>query len=178
MSRKNKHIDSIPEEFSNYEEAAEFWDTHDTTDYPEAFQDIEVKAKFRKRHYELEVDEDIMNVLPIKFYEVKSQKSPSFYNNVPEIPAQFHLFQNYPNPFNPSTTIRYTLPKSEFVTLKVYDILSQEVRTLANGKQAAGIKSLLWDGRDNTGKAVSSGIYIYRLHAADYVKNRKMVLIR
>jgi hypothetical protein len=63
MSRKNKHIDSIPEEFSNYEEAAEFWDTHDTTDYPEAFQDIEVKAKFRKRHYELEVDEDIMKAL-------------------------------------------------------------------------------------------------------------------
>jgi flagellar hook assembly protein FlgD len=64
------------------------------------------------------------------------------------------------------------------VTLKIYDILGQEVRTLANEKQAPGIKSLVWDGRDDTGKAVSSGIYIYRLRANDLVKNRKMLLIR
>lgn len=59
---KKKHVDPIPEEFSSYEEAAEFWDTHDTTDYPEAFRTIEVKAKFR-RHYEIEVEEDVAKAL-------------------------------------------------------------------------------------------------------------------
>ena len=63
MSEKNKKVDPIPEEFSSYEEAAEFWDTHDTTDYPDAFQDVDVKAEFRKRHYQVEVDEDIVKVL-------------------------------------------------------------------------------------------------------------------
>jgi len=63
MSEKNKKVDPIPEEFSSYEEAAEFWDTHDTTDYPDAFQDVDVKAEFRKRHYQVEVDEDVVKVL-------------------------------------------------------------------------------------------------------------------
>jgi hypothetical protein len=95
-----------------------------------------------------------------------------------ELPQTYSLHQNYPNPFNPATTIRYDLPKSELVTLKVYDILGREVATLVNDKQVAGEKSLVWDGRDDTGKAVSSGIYIYRLRAGAYVKSRKMVLIR
>ena len=60
---KKKHIDPIPEEFSSHEEAAEFWDTHDTTDYPEAFRTVEVKAKFRSRHYEIEVEEDVAKAL-------------------------------------------------------------------------------------------------------------------
>ena len=63
MSEKNKKVDPIPEEFSSYEEAAEFWDTHDTTDYPDAFQDVDVKAEFRKRHYQVEVDEDVVKVV-------------------------------------------------------------------------------------------------------------------
>ncbi len=63
MSKKDKHIDPIPDDFSNYEEAAKFWDTHDTTDYPEYFEDVEIKAEFQKRHYEIEVDEAIMKIL-------------------------------------------------------------------------------------------------------------------
>jgi len=63
MKGKNKQIDPIPDEFSTYEEAAEFWDTHDTTNYPEFFTDVEVETKFRKRHFEVEVDEDIMRIL-------------------------------------------------------------------------------------------------------------------
>ena len=63
MSKKDKHVDPIPKEFSSYEEAAEFWDTHDTTDYPDSFQDVDVQAKFQKRHYEVEVDEDLMKAL-------------------------------------------------------------------------------------------------------------------
>jgi len=63
MGKKNKHIDPIPDEFSTYEEAAEFWDTHDTTDYPEFFEDVEIEAEFRNRHYEIEIDEAIIKIL-------------------------------------------------------------------------------------------------------------------
>ncbi|MFQ5649995.1 MAG: CopG family antitoxin, partial [bacterium] len=63
MSKKDKRVDPIPDAFSSYEEAAEFWDTHDITDYPDSFQDVDVKAELRKRRSELEVDEDLMKAL-------------------------------------------------------------------------------------------------------------------
>ncbi len=63
MNDRKKPIEPIPEEFATYEEAAEFWDTHDTTDYPEAFQTVELQAELRERHYEIEIDEDIIKVL-------------------------------------------------------------------------------------------------------------------
>jgi predicted DNA binding CopG/RHH family protein len=63
MKNKKKHVDPIPDEFASYEEAAEFWDTHDTTDYPEAFKTVEVKTELRKRHFEVEVEADIMREL-------------------------------------------------------------------------------------------------------------------
>ena len=60
---KNKHVDPIPKEFASYEEAAEFWDTHDTTDYPEAFRTVKVSSEFRGRHYEIELEPDIARAL-------------------------------------------------------------------------------------------------------------------
>ena len=63
MNEKNKQFDSVPEEFSSYDEAAEFWDKHDTTEYEDIFEDIEVHTEFRKRHFEVEVDEDVMKEL-------------------------------------------------------------------------------------------------------------------
>lgn len=63
MMRRKKLVDLIPEEFASYEEAAEFWDTHDTTDYPEAFRTVEVVAELKKRYYEIEIDEDVAGVL-------------------------------------------------------------------------------------------------------------------
>jgi hypothetical protein len=62
MTRK-KRVEPIPEEFASYEEAAEFWDTHDTTDYPDAFRTVEVKTEFRGRYYEIEIAEDVVNIL-------------------------------------------------------------------------------------------------------------------
>lgn len=61
--RKQKQVDPIPDEFSTYEEAAEFWDTHDTTDYPDAFRTVEVKSELRQRHCEVEIDSDVMKKL-------------------------------------------------------------------------------------------------------------------
>ena len=63
MSDKRKPVDPIPEEFTSYEEAADFWDTHDTTDYPESFETVSVEAEFRRRRYEVEIDEETMKVL-------------------------------------------------------------------------------------------------------------------
>ena len=63
MSDKRKPVDPIPDEFASYEEAAEFWDTHDTTDYSEAFQTVPMQTEFRQRHYEVEIEEDVMKVL-------------------------------------------------------------------------------------------------------------------
>jgi N-acetylneuraminic acid mutarotase len=93
-------------------------------------------------------------------------------------PMEYSLKQNYPNPFNPTTTIKYDLPNTSEVVLRIYNTLGQEVATLTNETQTAGEKSIVWDGRDKFGKQVSSGVYIYRLEAGDYVKSRKMVLLK
>ncbi len=82
-----------------------------------------------------------------------------------EIPTVFALSQNYPNPFNPTTNIKYDLPEQATVTLKIYNILGQEVMTLANGAQAAGRYEATWEGRNNFGAQVSSGVYFYRFEA-------------
>jgi len=98
------------------------------------------------------------------------------------IPKGFELLQNYPNPFNSSTTIRYHLSavsgQLSAVSLKIFNLLGQEVRTLVDKRQSAGYYQVLWNGRDNSGKDVSSGIYFYRLKAGDFVQTRKMVLLK
>lgn len=94
-------------------------------------------------------------------------------------PASFMLSQNYPNPFNPTTEIRYALPKASPVTFRIYNIRGQEVwRMELEGIQPAGFHSIMWDGRDNTGIPLTSGVYLYRLETADFVKVRKMTLMK
>jgi hypothetical protein len=93
-------------------------------------------------------------------------------------PQSFELSQNYPNPFNPSTTIRFELPKTALVTLSVYNSLGQEVRRLVNAQKPAGYHTVVWNGRDQQGKAAPSGIYHYRIQAGDFVATRKMVLAK
>jgi len=93
-------------------------------------------------------------------------------------PVKYQLFQNYPNPFNPTTQIGYTLPSSSNVTLKIYDILGREVKTLVNKEQNSGVYNLTWDGTDNSGNLVTSGIYIYQIHANNFIKSSKMILMK
>lgn len=94
------------------------------------------------------------------------------------LPKAFALGQNFPNPFNPTTTIRYDLPLQSHVRLSVYNMLGQEVRTLVNGTREAGFHQITWDGRNEAGHAVASGIYIYRIRADRFVNTRKMLLIK
>jgi hypothetical protein len=95
-----------------------------------------------------------------------------------KLPRNFALYPNYPNPFNPVTTIKFELPKQERAQLRVYNILGQLVKEVFDEKKKAGYHVVRWDGRDNYGRPVSSGMYIYRLRAGDFIKARKMILIR
>ena len=95
-----------------------------------------------------------------------------------KIPKTFEIDQNYPNPFNPITNIRYGLPKSSQVRIEIYNILGQKVVTLVNEQKEAGYYSAIWSGRNDYGTEVGSGIYIYRIQADNFVKTKRMVLMR
>jgi hypothetical protein len=88
------------------------------------------------------------------------------------------LLPNFPNPFNPSTTIRYTLGEESPVALTVFNVSGREVRTLTSGTEQAGPHSAVWDGRDNHGRDVGSGLYFYLLRAGDFQDTQKMVLLK
>ncbi len=94
------------------------------------------------------------------------------------VPNTFALYQNYPNPFNPSSTIRFDLPKTSKVDLRIYDILGQEVIRLVDENQTAGYHKVIWSGLDARGRSVSSGVYIARLVTSGYIKSIKMVLLK
>jgi hypothetical protein len=89
------------------------------------------------------------------------------------LPGRWHLFQNYPNPFNPSTTIRFLIPRSAEVSLKIFNLLGEEVATLISGHRDAGTHSVQWDAA-----GLPSGVYFYRLQAGEFVETRKLVLLR
>ncbi|MBN1293760.1 MAG: T9SS type A sorting domain-containing protein [Candidatus Latescibacteria bacterium] len=99
-------------------------------------------------------------------------------NEQEQPPESFSPITTYPNPFNPSTTIEFTLPESGFASIFIYSLAGQKIRELAANFLTAGTHTLSWDGKDTNGNAVSSGIYIYRFQAGDYVKTGKMVMVR
>jgi ligand-binding sensor domain-containing protein len=90
-----------------------------------------------------------------------------------DMPTEYLLHQNYPNPFNPSTTIEFSLPHAGYVTLKVYNVLGEEVAGLIAGDHTAGTFKATWDASD-----MPSGVYFYRLMAGDYVQTKKAVLMK
>jgi hypothetical protein len=94
------------------------------------------------------------------------------------VPLGYELSQNYPNPFNPDTEICYQLPEACHVTLKIYNLLGQEIRILVNQRQVAGNYIVHWDGRDVQGQNLASGIYLYRIEAGSFVASRKLTIIR
>ena len=104
---------------------------------------------------------------------------PSMVNVTEElIPELFHLEQNYPNPFNSTTTIGYQLHVAGDVRLNIFTTTGQLVRTLISGNQFPGAHAVVWDGRDNSGQIVSSGVYLYQLKIEDQVQTRKLILVK
>lgn len=93
-------------------------------------------------------------------------------------PVSYKLFNNYPNPFNPSTSISFSVPKSGLVTLKIYNVLGNLVKTIASGNYSPGNYKYIWNGEDESNNKVSSGIYICRLRAENFSASKKMVLLK
>jgi hypothetical protein len=95
-----------------------------------------------------------------------------------EKPSEYSLSPNYPNPFNQTTKIELSLARSGFVSLKIYDILGRNVRTLISEHLCSGYKYVLWDGKDDFGNEVASGMYFYKLEVGDFTEVKKMVLLK
>ena len=93
-------------------------------------------------------------------------------------PNVFSLHQNYPNPFNPTTQIKYALPEDALVSISIYDVTGRIVKSLVNTSKDAGYHSLRWDATNNSGEAVSAGMYIYTIQAGQYRATKKMVLLK
>ena len=95
------------------------------------------------------------------------------------LPRRFALYDNFPNPFNPETHIHFELGGEEMVKLMIYDALGRQVRTLVDGQSyRSGFHAVNWDGRDNNGQSVPSGVYIYRIKAGRFIADNKMLLVK
>ena len=109
----------------------------------------------------------------INEFEVYGQKKTTALNDESTGVSNFNLFQNYPNPFNPTTKLNYQLPKNSSVSLKIFDLLGNEVAALVNDEQVAGNYQTTFDG-----SRLSSGVYFYKIRAGDFVQTKKMILLR
>jgi hypothetical protein len=94
------------------------------------------------------------------------------------LPTSYDLAQNYPNPFNPSTTIEYDLPTLSRVKIEILNVLGQRVRLLVDREEPAGSYRVIWDGTDDRGQPVSTGVYFCRIETEDYLASRKMLLLK
>jgi len=95
-----------------------------------------------------------------------------------KIPLTFELSQNYPNPFNPSTEIEFQLLKQDMVSLKIFDLLGNEIETLLNEEKEKGCYKVKWDGKDKNGVSVGTGVYLYQLRTGVFEQSRKMILLK
>ena len=93
-------------------------------------------------------------------------------------PKSFKVNQNYPNPFNPFTTLRYDLPKDEFVSITIYDLLGNVINNLVNTNQSSGYRSVQWNATNNQGQPVAAGVYFYSIEAGEFRQTKKMILLK
>ncbi|PKM75038.1 MAG: hypothetical protein CVU92_03435 [Firmicutes bacterium HGW-Firmicutes-17] len=94
------------------------------------------------------------------------------------LPNDITLLQNYPNPFNPTTTIEYQIQRSDFVTIKIFDSIGKLIKNLINEEKQSGEYSVIFDGKNDAGQKVSSGVYFYQLQVGDFISNKKMILLK
>jgi len=117
--------------------------------------------------------------LPLQFVDAKKNTWESSIQLIiqSDKPSAFTLYRNYPNPFNPTTTIRFYTPKNENIQLIIYNSLGQKVKTLIHDSLTAGMHSVQWNGINDDGSKVSSGVYFYRLQAGAFSESKRMTLI-
>ncbi len=118
------------------------------------------------------------SVSDLPFVPSGAMVDPTGVDDIPPVDGSFVLQQNYPNPFNPGTTIEFNLPRTTFVKLEVFDLLGLRIRTLIDESLPAGNRVVVWDGRDNRGDGVASGMYIYRLKTDLTIESRRMLLLK
>jgi hypothetical protein len=134
-----------------------------------------VFESFNGTHYS-----EALNRVPIalRFIDSVMNSVTGVFSDYNNIVSNFNLSQNYPNPFNPTTTIKYSIPKLNFVTIKIYDLLGCEVATLVNEEKPAGTYEIEFNGHSDEGQNLTSGVYFYKLRAGKYVETKKMVLLK
>ncbi|MBN2090750.1 T9SS type A sorting domain-containing protein, partial [candidate division KSB1 bacterium] len=127
----------------------------------------------------------LASVNAMKFFARKASEMAklNFVSKVDEqakndLPKSLHLYQNFPNPFNSSTVIQYALTAESRVKLTIYDISGKEVKRLLDENQNAGRHLGIWDGRDNRGEMITSGVYFYKIEVGGIIRSGKMILIR
>jgi hypothetical protein len=152
-----------------YEEIARL-EAQGNSETPVSYQYRDEDVVAGQTYYYMLVDEDLQGN--------RTQHGPVFAAAAAEVPGAYSLMPNYPNPFNPSTAIAYQTPQDGHVTLTIYNVLGQEIRTLVDTHQAAGTHTAMWDGTDAAGHHLNSGVYFYTMKAGNFTQTRKMVLMR
>jgi flagellar hook assembly protein FlgD len=94
------------------------------------------------------------------------------------VPTNYMLAQNYPNPFNPTTQILFAIPQNERVTLSIYNVLGQRIATLVDGMLTQGSHVVTWNGRDNRGMQLPSGVYFYTLKTSSFTASKRMLMLK
>jgi hypothetical protein len=134
----------------------------------------EIGAEFKSDEIREVLNDLAMTKLIEEFDRLVGSEDPS----IASLPESYALEQNYPNPFNPETEIRFQLPATNHVVIKIFNALGQEIRTLVNAQYEAGNHSARWDGKDKNGIPVASGVYLYQLQAGAFSQVMKMSLVR
>jgi len=130
-------------------------------------------AEYKVQAFNNQSHSDFTNVVSISTSGFYKENSGSLNS---DIALDYQLFQNYPNPFNPSTSIGYQIKETEFVSLKIFDVLGNEVKTLVNEIKTPGIHYVDWEGDNNYGEKLSSGIYFYSMKTATFIMSKKLIL--
>ena len=102
----------------------------------------------------------------------------SYIPKISKSPTQFNLSQNYPNPFNATTNIEYNLPHSLYVHLSIYNLKGEKIKTLVNQEMNSGSHNVYWDGTNNFGSSVSSGLYLYSLNTNNFQSTKKLLYLK
>ena len=163
------------EEESLYDLFTIYWVfLNDETQAKAAFAELEKKYPKSQFiiHAKIELGIDDAKLLKDSNFSLASQNQEEI------VPAEFQLFPNYPNPFNPTTTIQYSLPEASHVTLQIFNLRGELVRTLVNGTQVAKLYQIIWDSKNDQGQAVAAGIYICRFKAGDFTRVQRLVLLK
>ena len=116
-------------------------------------------------------------ILADSLIEVTGETTEILDNNT-HIPETYYLSQNYPNPFNPTTTISYGIPQLSNVNISIYNILGERVQTLYHGIKSAGSYQVMWNGKNEQGITVTSGVYFYQMQCGNFISTRKMFFIK